>query len=163
MTKIDKNLDFYNFIKYGSVSEEHEEKKRALLVSDIMSKDPFCLKEDDEISIMDEVLELEKIHHVPVTNKRNEAVGILTHRDFLSMLVSINNEKINQKIKVSNLMKKDIQTINADDSLINAAERFYQNKMGSLLVIRDKKLVGILTPFDLLKLFNKKDLFLKGN
>lgn len=163
MTKIDKNLDFYNFIKYGSVSEEHEDKKRALLVSDIMSKDPFCLKEDDEISLLDEVMELEKVHYVPVTNKKDEVVGILTHRDFLGMLVSIKNENLNQKVKVSKVMKKNIQTINAHDTLISAAERFYQDKVGSLMVIKDKKLVGILTPFDLLKLFNKKDLFLKGD
>ena len=163
MTKIEKNLDFYNFVKYGNVSAGQEEAKRILMVSDIMSKDPFCLKEDEEISILEEIMELEKVHHVPVTNKKNEVVGILTHRDFLAMLVSIKKNKLKEKVKVSEVMKKDIQIIESQDSLISAAERFYQNKIGSLLVVKNKKLVGILTPFDLLKLFNKKDLFLKEN
>lgn len=163
MTKIEKNLDFYNFIKYGNVSEEHEEKKRTLIVSDIMSKNPFCLNEDDEIIILEEIMELEKIHHVPVVNKKNEVVGILTHRDFLAMLVSLKKESLKQKVKVSDVMKRNIQAIEAEESLISAAERFYKNKIGSLLVVSEKKLVGILTPFDLLKLFNQSDLFLKGN
>jgi CBS domain-containing membrane protein len=163
MTKIEKNLDFYNFIQYGKVSEEHEEKKRALKVSDIMSKDPFSLNEDDEILILDEVMELEKIHHVPVINKKNEVVGILTHRDFLAMLISIKKDSVKQKVKVSDVMKREIQTIQSEESLISAAERFYKNEIGSLLVVSEKKLVGIITPFDLLKLFNQKDLFLKGN
>lgn len=163
MTKIEKNLDFYNFIQYGVVSEEHEEKKRTLIVSDIMSKNPFSLNEEDEILILEEVLELEKIHYVPVINKKNEVVGILTHRDFLAMLVSLKKETLKQKVKVSDVMKRNIQTIEAEESLISAAERFYKNKIGSLLVVSDKKLVGIITPFDLLKLFNQKDLFLRGN
>ena len=65
--------------------------------------------------------------------------------------------------KVSDVMKRNIQTIEAEESLISAAERFYKNKIGSLLVVSEKKLVGIITPFDLLKLFNQSDLFLKGN
>ncbi len=163
MTKIEKNLDFYNFIQYGNVSEEHEENKRTLIVSDIMSKNPFSLNEDDEIIILEEIMALEKIHHVPVINKKKEVVGILTHRDFLAMLVSLKKESLKQKVKVSDVMKRNIQAIEAEESLISAAERFYKNKIGSLLVVSEKKLVGIITPFDLLKLFNQKDLFLKGN
>jgi predicted transcriptional regulator len=58
-------------------------------------------------------------------------------------------------------MKKDIQTIEHSDSLITAAERFYKNQIGSLLVVKKKKLVGIITPFDLLKLLDKKHLVTK--
>jgi CBS domain-containing membrane protein len=162
MTKIDKNLDFYNFIKYGTTSESAEETHQELKVSDIMSKNPFCLNEQEEVSIVDEVLELEKIHHVPVINKKNEAVGILTHRDFLSLLISQKKNKLKPKLKVSEIMKKEIQTIEQTDSLINAAERFYKNKIGSLLVVENKKLVGIITPFDLLKLLDKKHVIRKN-
>ncbi len=156
MTKIDKNLDFYNFIKYGITSDVPTETHEELKVSDIMSENPFCLNEQDEISILDEVLELEKIHHVPIINKQNEAVGILSHRDFLSLLVSAKKENLKKKIKVSEVMKKDIQTIEDSDSLFLAAESFYKNRIGSLLVVKKKKLVGIITPFDLLKLIDKK-------
>jgi CBS domain-containing membrane protein len=161
MNKIDKNLDFYNFIKYGITSDVPAETHEELKVSDIMSENPFCLNEDDEISLLDEVMELEKVHHVPIINKQNEVVGILTHRDFLSLLISAKKENLKKKVKVSEVMKKDIQTIENSDSLILAAERFYKNRIGSILVVKKKKLVGIITPFDLLKLLDKKHLVTK--
>ncbi len=160
MTKFDKNIDFYNFIKYGT-AEIPEETHEKLLVSDIMSKDPFCLNEDDEISLIDEVAELEKVHHVPVINNQKEVTGILTHRDFLSLLTSIKKNNLKEKVKVKEVMKKEIETIEHSESLITAAERFYKNRTGSLLVVKGKKLVGILTPFDLLKLLDKKNLKVK--
>ena len=163
MNKIDKNLDFYNFIKYGITSDVPTETHEELKVSDIMSENPFCLNEEDEISFMDEVMKLEKVHHVPVVNKQDEVIGILTHRDFLSLLISIKKENLKKKVKVSEVMKKDIQTIEYSDSLITAAERFYKNQIGSLLVVKKKKLVGIITPFDLLKLLDKKHLVAKKN
>ncbi|MFI5391666.1 MAG: CBS domain-containing protein [Bacteriovoracales bacterium] len=161
MNKIDKNLDFYNFIKYGITSDVPAETHEELKVSDIMSENPFCLNEHDEISLLDEVMELEKVHHVPIINNENEVVGILTHRDFLSLLISAKKENLKKKVKVSEVMKKDIQTIENSDSLILAAERFYKNRTGSLLVVKKKKLVGIITPFDLLKLLDKKHLVTK--
>ena len=49
-------------------------------------------------------------------------------------------------------MNKDILTVSASQSLRTAAEFFIENKYGSLPVVEDNKLIGILSPIDFVKL-----------
>jgi len=161
MTKIEDNMDFYNFIQYGQVSTEHEHKKRTLEAQDIMTKEVFTLKEDDSVSLFAELADLEKIRHVPVVNNKNEVVGLLTHRDFFDILtqkfIDASGER---KVKISDIMKKEVKTISKDESLMNVARTMHENNYGCLPITENNLLVGIITANDFLKYFSQKDLFL---
>lgn len=53
-------------------------------------------------------------------------------------------------IKVSAIMKTKIISISPDDNIYDAASTMAEKKIGSLLVLDNKKLVGIITTTDLL-------------
>jgi len=50
---------------------------------------------------------------------------------------------------VEEVMKKDVKTVNLEDSVEKAAEIMRDNKIGSVLVMGDKNVKGILTGMDI--------------
>ncbi|TDJ03596.1 MAG: CBS domain-containing protein [Deltaproteobacteria bacterium] len=158
MTKIEDNMDFYNFIQYGQVSTEHEHKKRVLEAQDIMTREVTSLKEDDSIDLFEELAKLERIRHVPVVNSNNKVVGLLTHRDFFNILTK--RSQAGTEIKISDIMKKEVKTISKEESLVEVAKIMYKNNYGCLPITENNVLVGIITANDFLKYFSQKDLFL---
>ena len=161
MTKIEDNMDFYNFIQYGQVSTEHEGKKRTLEAQDIMTKEEIALKEGDSVNLFEELGELEKIRHVPVVNVKNEVVGLLTHRDFFDILTqNFISSSGDREVKISDIMKKEVKTISKEDSLVEVAQIMYKNNYGCLPITENNVLIGIITANDFLKYFSQKDLFL---
>jgi acetoin utilization protein AcuB len=57
------------------------------------------------------------------------------------------------KIKMENVMKRDVVTVSEDTPLEEAARVMADNKIGGLPVMRGDKLVGIITETDLFKTF----------
>ena len=53
-----------------------------------MTKKVFFLVEEENIILPKKISELEKIRHLPVVNKKNEVVGLLTHRDIFNILTN---------------------------------------------------------------------------
>jgi len=51
---------------------------------------------------------------------------------------------------VGNRMISPVLSIEQDESIKNAAQKIYANEVGSLLVTRDEKFVGIITKTDLM-------------
>lgn len=68
------------------------------------------------------------------------------------------------KIKIKNILEKkgsDVVTIRKGDKIIDAVKLMNKHKIGSLLVLDKKKLVGIITERDLLQVFEKEDGLIK--
>jgi acetoin utilization protein AcuB len=59
------------------------------------------------------------------------------------------------KITVSEVMTRDVITVNEYTPLEEAARIMADNKIGGLPVVRDGKLVGIITESDLFKIFTE--------
>ena len=131
-----------------------------IYVNDLMTTKVFTLHRTDSLKDVRALMKLAKIRHIPVTNETNTFVGLLTHRDLLSYTVSrladIDQEEqaeIEASILVGDIMRTDVMTTTPDMLLREAAEILYRNKYGCLPVLNeDKKLVGILTEADILRL-----------
>ena len=54
-------------------------------------------------------------------------------------------------VKIRNLMVKEVKTFEAHASVYEAVKLMNENKIGCLVIIRDGKIVGILTERDLLE------------
>lgn len=133
-----------------------------LLVSEIMSKDLFTLFEDDTIRVLDEIMRWRAIRHIPVVNQKNELVGLVTHRDLLRLSFSALSEvdkgeqdTINEKILVGDVMQENVFSISPQIELKEAATLMLKNKFGCLPVVdqETRKLVGIITEADFVKFF----------
>ena len=115
-----------------------------------------------EIPIMEahELMRDERIRRLPVIDKRKQLVGIVSEKDLFhaepSVATSLNVWEIHyllSKITVKEVMTRDVITITEDTPLEDAARIMADNKIGGLPVLRDSKVVGIITETDLFKIF----------
>lgn len=130
-----------------------------LKVNDLMTKKVFSLQEHDNVQTARSIMNLGRIRHIPIVDREERFVGLLTHRDLLAVTISkladiedeVQNE-IDASIPIHEIMRRDVTTISPNVDLREAAELLLQHKYGCLPVVKDEKLVGILTEADFLKL-----------
>jgi acetoin utilization protein AcuB len=131
-----------------------------MLVGDRMTKRPITITEDTGIDKALELMHSEKVRRLPVLNKHGQLVGIVSELDLLkaspSSATSLSIYELPyllSKIKMRDIMTKDLVTATEDMPLEEAALIMAENKIGGLPVMRGDKLVGIITETDLFKIF----------
>ena len=83
----------------------------------------------------------------------NTPIGIVTERDFVRRVLA--KEK-NPKTKISEVMSTPLRVIDPDAPLKEAARRMVRKRIRRLPVIKDNKLVGIITATDFARHLSKK-------
>jgi CBS domain-containing membrane protein len=130
-----------------------------LTVRDIMTSDVFTLQEFDNLQSARAMMGLARIRHIPIVNDRGEFVGLLTHRDLLNATLSrfaevddTTRREINIGIPLNEVMRDDVRTVSPETPAHEAARLLYHHKYGCLPVLRNRKIVGIVTEADFLLL-----------
>jgi CBS domain-containing membrane protein len=128
-------------------------------VKDIMTEDVFTLRETDSLSAARDLMNLARIRHIPIVNENDAFVGLVTHRDILAATVSkladidsATREEIEASIPVREIMQREVTTTTGNISLKEAATILLRGKFGCLPVLRQGKLIGIITEADFLRL-----------
>lgn len=128
-------------------------------VADLMITDLVTLKESDSLAKAKALMSEKNIRNLPVVDDEGNCLGMLTQREYLKHAFYLVSQfgthqlaKKEEQTPVRNAMNKDILTVSASLSLRTAAEFFIENKYGSLPVVEDSKLIGILSPIDFVKL-----------
>jgi len=83
----------------------------------------------------------------------NTPIGIVTERDFVRRVLA--KEKPS-KTKISEIMSTPLRVIDPDAPLKEAARRMVRKRIRRLPVIKDNKLVGIITTTDFARHLSKK-------
>ncbi len=131
-----------------------------MLVRERMSRHPITITPDTSLNDALRIIREEKVRRLPVLDKKGKLVGIVSEKDLLyaspSPATSLSVYEMNyliSKIKVSDLMTRDVITICEDCPLEEAARIMVDNHIGGLPVIRGDVLVGMITESDLFKVF----------
>jgi acetoin utilization protein AcuB len=131
-----------------------------MLVGERMSRSPITITPDVSIDEALKVMRDEKVRRLPVINRRGVLVGIVSEKDLLqaspSPATSLSIHEMHyllSKMKVSEVMTQDVIAVTEYTALEEAARIMVDNKIGGLPVMRDDKLVGIITETDLFKIF----------
>ncbi len=90
-----------------------------------------------------------KFRHVPVINSDKRLQGIISDRDILKVLGNINEHGKNTKI--STVMTTKVLTAIRKTDIRYITRLFVENRIGSMPVMDDRKLVGMITRTDILK------------
>ena len=130
-----------------------------LKIKDIMTSDVFVLYSCDTLELARSLMQIKHIRHVPIVDADGHFVGLLTHRDLLSLTVSLlaeiekrEQDELDRHIPIMEVMKTDVVTASPESDVRTAIAVLLENKYGCLPVVSDKKLVGIVTEADFLKL-----------
>jgi len=131
-----------------------------MLVGERMTKRPIITHPDTPIDDALKLMRDSKVRRLPVLDKDGKLLGIVTEKDLLyvspSPATSLSVHELHyliSKIKVEDVMAKDVITATEYTPLEEAARIMADNKIGSLPVMRDGRLVGIITETDLFCMF----------
>lgn len=127
-------------------------------VRELMSTDLFVLYVDDNLLLAEEMMQLKRIRHVPVVDREGHLQGLITHRDMLRASISTIAElssgerrEVQASIRLRDIMRTQVLTIGPDADIKSAARVMLDKKIGCLLVVAYRQLLGILTEADFLK------------
>ena len=103
-----------------------------------------------------EMMNEHKISHLLVTDGKAHLLGIVTDRDlkqaWASPATTLTVHELTyvlQKLTAANVMTKDVITGTPDMTIERAARIMFDNKIGALPILKDDKLVGLITTSDL--------------
>lgn len=80
-------------------------------------------------------------------------VGVISFLDLVGVLGTLKpSMKSSDNLKIEDIMSEDIITIDADDKIEDAANLMLRADVSGLLVLQDKKPVGVITKTDICRL-----------
>ena len=146
-----------------------------MLVKDIMTKNvissnPWLTVEDAALSMLDN-----NIGGLPIIDKERNLVGIITESDFIGKKINVPHAMVSltkllgqthykadieevfaraKGFKIDKVMTSRVHSLSPDASLTDANEAMIRNKVSRLPVVKDNKLMGIITKRDILKNFS---------
>lgn len=128
-------------------------------VGDLMTQEVVTLGSNEKFVIADELMRLGRIRHLPIIDEQGLLVGIVSQRDlFLNGLMRALGEGAGAKRKaldailVKEAMRTDVVTVSPDTPVADAARLMLEKKIGCLVVTSGKRILGILTESDFLRL-----------
>ena len=127
-----------------------------MIVEKIMTKDVIALTPSDTIYSAVILMKEKKIRHIPLVDEEFHLVGLVSDRNIRDASPSIfQTEDYSEDLKkpLSSIMKTDIITGHPLDFVEEVGAIFCENKISCLPVVKEKKLVGILTGSNLLEFF----------
>ena len=134
-------------------------------VKEVMTRDPLTIDPEAPLGTAMDVMRRKRIRHLPVVDDAGRLMGIITDRDLrqasfgpaLAEHLSLGAQRrlrgIGQaleELRVKHAMTWVVVTTDSEATIARAAVVMFERRIGSLPVVEDGKLVGILTERDLL-------------
>lgn len=143
-------------------------------VKDIMTENIKSISGEISVKEAMELLFKHKISGLPVLDKKGSLIGMFTEKDILKTVLPGYVEQVGKfiyeddpkiikkkmqgldKIKVKEIMRKDVVTISKETSLSEAARLMLTQKIRRVPVVdEDKKVIGIVAREDIVRAFAK--------
>jgi len=115
-----------------------------LKIADLMAKRVVSAQPHHTVDHVRKLFTNNRIHAVPVVGPEQELLGVVSTADLMADLKA--------GTPVSSIMTTDVRTIPAYNDVSAAARMMRRHKVHHAVVTHEKKVVGMLSSFDLLKL-----------
>jgi len=131
--------------KNMSINEQAKQVKKVKRAENVMIHDPVTIQPDATVNDANLIMQEYKIGGIPVVDKDNTLLGIVTNRDL--------RFEQNGDLSIKDIMtRKNLITTNQETDLSQAAEILQQHKIEKLPIIdENNKLIGLITYKDISK------------
>jgi IMP dehydrogenase len=127
-----------------TINEQVREVKKVKQSGDLTVRDVITISPDASIKEANEIMDMEEVSGLPVV-ENGIVVGIISRRDIKPIINS------DAKKKVKDIMTAEVLTIPESTTPDEALDIAYENKVERLPVVRNGKLMGIVTIRDILE------------
>ncbi|HEY6996906.1 MAG TPA: CBS domain-containing protein [Phototrophicaceae bacterium] len=129
---------------------------KAIRVADWMTEGVLAVEIFDSIAVARRLMAKHRVNQLPVLDN-DRLVGIVTDRDVrdaypTSLMINRAEEidRFAEKITVEEVMTHDVFVVRPDTGLPTAVGLLRRHRIGALPVLKNQKLVGIITRSDIL-------------
>ncbi|KAB8155843.1 CBS domain-containing protein [Kordia sp. TARA_039_SRF] len=127
-------------------------KAEAFKVSDYMTRKLITFKPEQTVEEVIQKLIQHKISGGPVVNDQNELVGIISEGDCIKQISDSRYYNMPfEHNKIEAHMAKNVETIDGDMNIFDAADKFIQSKIRRFPIVENGRLVGQISQKDILK------------
>ncbi len=124
--------------------------KTGYRVIDAMTRKPICINQDTDLKKCAQIMAEKHIGSLIVTDEKCNLIGFLSEQDIVRRVVARGINPIG--VKAKEIMQKKIITITPEKDIYDALVKMRNNDIRHLPVIEGKKLLGLLTVKDVLKI-----------
>jgi CBS domain-containing membrane protein len=130
-----------------------------MLVRDLMTEHVFAVRPQDSLTTVADLMQERQIRHVPVIDAEGDLIGLISHRDLLrnalieqAEVPDYVEQAVLDRLRARDIMTAAVESVGPDLDLRFAAQVLYEQKFGCLPVVEGRRLVGILTEADFVRL-----------
>lgn len=127
-------------------------KKKNAVIADYMTKSPAMIGSEQKLSLAHELMRKKRIRHLPVLHG-GKLVGIVSLRDL--HLVETLPDVDPADVTVEEAMSPDVYAVESDTPLKQVAAEMAKRKLGSAVVMKGPKVVGVFTTVDALRALDR--------
>ncbi len=120
-----------------------------MLIREVMQPDPITITKGTSLSDAYKLMHEKGIRHLPVLEE-GKLVGIVTDRDLRLATSKLSEHPFDPGVAVEKVMSFPVQTAHPSEPIGGATKMMRELKIGSLPVVENGKLVGIVTGMDIL-------------
>ena len=128
--------------------------KKFPVLKTAMTPFPYSVDLDATFDEASGLMEQHNVRHLPVT-RDHQVVGVITDREMASATHVHSQSKDSGGLRVSDLYMADPYIVSLDEPLDNVLLTMAERHIGSAIVTRAGKLVGMFTPVDACRSFGE--------
>jgi len=117
-----------------------------MLVREVMTKNVVTIDENKSVYDACMIYKNKAVGSLIVTKNKNHT-GIITERNLIERTICEKRDPA--KTLVSDIMTKDVKTVNPLDSIENSLEKMKEYNIKKLPVVMNEEIVGIITVTDI--------------
>jgi CBS domain-containing protein len=124
-------------------------------VEQIMTTDVYTVNQEELLELVARIMDWKNIRYVPVEDDQLHLVGLISHRAMLRYLARDVEGPPDRNVPVKQIMHRlqdDLVTISPETLTIDALEKMRAHRVGCLPVVKDDRLVGIVTERDFMRI-----------
>lgn len=120
-----------------------------------MTAQPITVNETNKVSDVAQIFKERSIHHIPVVSG-SKLIGMISKTDMerISFVTGTQDEKANTQIydalSIDQVMTKNVESVQSDDTIKEAAELLARGSYHALPVLVGEELQGIVTSTDVI-------------
>ena len=120
-------------------------------VEDYMTTELFTVHEEESVEFVARLMDWQRIRHVLVEDEKHRLVGLVSHRTLLRHMAE-RSDVPEGGIPVHDIMVEDPISISPEMATLDAVEMMRDHQIGALPVVREDRLVGIITESDFIQI-----------